>query len=93
MRIELSTSANTVGCTYQTLEMPSGRPLPPTQPVTIVILDGTDGREHWLAFRNFYAITRYNISKHYAMAVNDLAEAIAGRPMPSVQASNGSNGA
>jgi membrane-bound lytic murein transglycosylase B len=71
----------------------TGRPLPPTQPATIVILDGAGGREHWLAFRNFYAITRYNISKHYAMAVNDLAEAIAGREMPSAAGATGSSGA
>jgi membrane-bound lytic murein transglycosylase B len=69
------------------------RPLPPTQPATLVLLDGAGGREHWLAFRNFYAITRYNISKHYAMAVNDLAEAIAGREMPSVSVPGGAGGA
>lgn len=44
-----------------------------------VRLDGVDGPEYWLGFRNFYAITRYNISKHYAMAVYQLSEAIAGR--------------
>lgn len=45
-------------------------------------LEGVNGPEHWLGFRNFYAITRYNISKHYAMAVYQLAEAIAGRQNP-----------
>ena len=30
MRMSLVTSANTVGCTYQPLSKPSGRPLPPT---------------------------------------------------------------
>lgn len=57
-------------------------PVPATQPATLLTLDGVSGPEHWLAFGNFYAITRYNISKHYAMAVFQLAEAIAGRENP-----------
>ena len=36
-------------------------------------LDGADGKQYWLGFQNYYAITRYNISKHYGMAVYDLA--------------------
>ncbi|KGM52853.1 murein transglycosylase [Lysobacter concretionis Ko07 = DSM 16239] len=50
--------------------------------VTLVNLDGVNGKEHWIAYQNFYAITRYNISKHYAMAVYQLSEAIAGRENP-----------
>jgi membrane-bound lytic murein transglycosylase B len=35
--------------------------------------------EHWVTLNNFFVITRYNRSPLYAMAVHQLAEAIAGR--------------
>ena len=54
-------------------------PVAPIETAVLLNLDGVSGKEHWLGFRNFYAITRYNISKHYAMAVFQLSEAIAGR--------------
>lgn len=44
---------------------------------TLVTLEGEAGTEHWIGFRNFYVITRYNRSPLYAMAVYQLAEAIA----------------
>jgi membrane-bound lytic murein transglycosylase B len=40
---------------------------------------GNKGLEYWAAFPNFYAITEYNRSLMYAMAVFQLSEAIAGR--------------
>lgn len=49
----------------------------PSQPANLLTLDGADGPEYWLTFRNFYVITRYNRSPMYALAVTQLADAIA----------------
>ncbi len=46
---------------------------------TLVTLENEDGYEHWIGLNNFYVITRYNRSPLYAMAVVQLAEAIAAR--------------
>lgn len=42
----------------------------------VVRLEQEEGHDHWLGFNNFYAITRYNHSALYAMAVHQLGEAI-----------------
>jgi membrane-bound lytic murein transglycosylase B len=49
----------------------------PGLPATLVTLEGAAGTEHWIAYRNFHVITRYNRSPLYATAVTQLAEAIA----------------
>lgn len=47
------------------------------RPATLLKLEGEQGTEYWITFQNFYVITRYNRSPMYAMAVKQLAEAIA----------------
>ena len=49
------------------------------QPATLITLEGVAGPEYWIVYDNFKAITTYNISRLYATAVYQLAQAIAGR--------------
>ena len=50
--------------------------LPPDAPAMLVVGQGKDGPLYRVGFNNFYAITRYNRSPMYALAVYDLGEAI-----------------
>lgn len=47
--------------------------LSPSAQAALLAIEGEDGREYWLGFDNFYAITRYNRSLHYALAVFQLS--------------------
>ncbi len=42
----------------------------------LVELQVENGNEYWLGLQNFYAISRYNNSTHYVMAVNLLAQRV-----------------
>jgi membrane-bound lytic murein transglycosylase B len=52
--------------------------LPDDAPAMFVVLQGKDGPEYRVGFTNFYAITRYNRSTMYALAVHELGNAVVG---------------
>lgn len=49
---------------------------PTADGATLLSLDGAAGPEYWLAYRNFYVITRYNRSPMYSLSVHQLAQSI-----------------
>ena len=49
---------------------------PDRQPLRLLRLRAASGDDYWLGHQNFYVITRYNHSTHYAMAVHQLAQAV-----------------
>ena len=49
----------------------------PDLPATLLTLEGANGPEYWIGYKNFYVITRYNRSPMYALAVHQLAREIA----------------
>jgi membrane-bound lytic murein transglycosylase B len=51
--------------------------LPGTTPAVLIAAEQATGPAFRVGFRNFYVISRYNRSARYAMAVDDLAHAIA----------------
>jgi membrane-bound lytic murein transglycosylase B len=53
----------------------------PDLPVSLVTLEGANGPESWIIYKNFWVITRYNRSPMYATAVYQLSREIAG-PAP-----------
>lgn len=64
-------------------------PLPDELPVTLFQLEAQGDPEHWVGFRNFYVVTRYNHSILYAMAVHQLSQKILARRGVAPQAGQG----
>lgn len=56
--------------------------LGPGERAALVRYEGDGGTEYWLGLQNFYAITRYNRSQNYALAVFQLAREIAAARAP-----------
>jgi membrane-bound lytic murein transglycosylase B len=52
----------------------------PNLPVTLLTLEGAQGAEYWIGYKNFWVITRYNRSPMYAMSVFQLSQEIAQIP-------------
>lgn len=50
--------------------------LPVDSAASAIELEGEQGLEYWIGLNNFYAITRYNHSRLYAMAVYQLSQEI-----------------
>lgn len=57
----------------QGIDVPAGEP---ERMARLIGLEQESGTDYWLGYDNFYAITRYNHSNLYAMAVHQLSEAI-----------------
>lgn len=55
-------------------------------PVGLLMLEETDGTSYWLAFANWYVLTRYNRSRLYATAVWQLAQALGTRRAEALRA-------
>jgi membrane-bound lytic murein transglycosylase B len=50
--------------------------MPADSPGQLLTFEGKGGEEHWVAFHNFFVITRYNRSAMYALAVQQLGREI-----------------
>ena len=57
--------------------LPPQQPLGNHQQASLLRLDVGTGYQYWYGLPNFYTITRYNHSTHYAMAVWQLGQAVA----------------
>jgi peptidoglycan lytic transglycosylase B len=73
--LELNETVDSLGAHGVKVELD----VPPDTPVLLILAELPDGPAYRVGFHNFYVLTRYNASPRYAMAVHDLAQAIAQR--------------
>ncbi|MCX7117059.1 MAG: lytic murein transglycosylase B [Legionellales bacterium] len=70
---KLVTNSKTPNYTLQSLlsagVSPVSLPVHPPKKVGLIELETRKGQEYWLAYPNFYVITRYNTSPQYALVV------------------------
>ncbi|TLY51073.1 MAG: lytic murein transglycosylase, partial [Gammaproteobacteria bacterium] len=59
------------------IPLQNGVKFDPDTLATIIKLEGEEGPEFWITFQNFYAISRYNRSPLYSLAVYQLSQEIA----------------
>ena len=52
---------------------------PSVEKVSLFRMELVGGPQYWVGFNNFYAITRYNHSRLYALAVHELSQMISNR--------------
>ena len=64
---------------FEALGYAPATPVDPALPAALLSLQGADGPELRFVFPDFYVLTRYNTSPLYALAVSELADAIAAR--------------
>ena len=73
--LELDQTVESLGAHGVKVEMS----VPADTPVVLISAEQRDGPAYRVGFHNFYVITRYNASARYAMAVYELAQAVAQR--------------
>lgn len=74
----IQTNPKTANYTYDQLQKAGVRPITAAQNhpyrAGLIQLDTADGKEYWLAYPNFFVITRYNSSPQYALVVYLLSQ-------------------
>ena len=71
--LELDQTVESLGAQGVKVEMS----VPADTPVVLICAEQRDGPAYRVGFHNFHVITRYNASARYAMAVYELAQAVA----------------